>query len=322
MADGNQFHGRSVWVEITPLVQNSCLPGRICGAVAAEATPGNPTDLLGGFIRGGDWMKSSGPNKPLSQEDLAALEKQMRGIALSESRVVLLGLNAQPAVEQSSGGLTSFLSPVPGAAVGGGGIHQLLSFPISRFNGVPLPADSRIRFGDPSRWLKGLPETRMFTVEIGGTRKFYSWDGHAPVGNKPHAFYHVNHKGTTAMFGHTEHAALSGTALVQAKQMRYLKMGGRLFLVVGVVVDGVQLGAAAQQSAREKSVKPIAAQSVRTAGGWATAWAGAKVGLAAGALAGVETGPGLVLTAIGGGMIGGLAGYWGADWIADWIYEN
>ena len=39
-------------------------------------------------------------------------------------------------------------------------------------------------------------------------------------------------------------------------------------------------------------------------------------------MAGVETGPGMVLTAIGGGIAGGIAGYMGADWIADWIYED
>jgi hypothetical protein len=44
--------------------------------------------------------------------------------------------------------------------------------------------------------------------------------------------------------------------------------------------------------------------------------------MALGGLAGVETGPGMVLTAIGGGLIGGTAGYFGADWIADWIYED
>lgn len=43
--------------------------------------------------------------------------------------------------------------------------------------------------------------------------------------------------------------------------------------------------------------------------------------MAVGALAGVEAGPGMVLTAIGGGIAGGAAGYMGADWIADWIYE-
>lgn len=124
------------------------------------------------------------------------------------------------------------------------------------------------------------------------------------------------------LFGHADHASLTGTQLVQAKQLRYLKIGGRVFLVVGVVVDTVQMGGAAVESYEQGSAKPLAAQTVRTVGGWTAAWAGAKAGVALGGLAGVETGPGLVLTAIGGGLIGGTAGYFGADWIADWIYGD
>jgi hypothetical protein len=52
------------------------------------------------------------------------------------------------------------------------------------------------------------------------------------------------------------------------------------------------------------------------------AWAGAKAGVLIGGAAGIESGPGLVLTAIGGGIIFGIAGYMGADWIADFIYED
>ena len=212
-------------------------------------------------------------------------------------------------------------SPSP-YAVGGGGIYQLTSFPISRFNGIPLPLDSRIRFADPMRWLGKGMESRLFTISIDGTKKFFSWDAHFPVGNTPHSYYHVNQKGMFSVFGEADHAAIGATALVQAKQLRYLKIGGRVFLVVGVVIDTVQLGAAGYDSYQQRSVKPIAKQVVRTATGWAAAWAGAKAGIAVGAVAGVETGPGLVLTAIGGGVIGGVAGYFGGNWIADWLFEN
>lgn len=92
-------------------------------------------------------------------------------------------------------------------------------------------------------------------------------------------------------------------ALVQAKQLRYIKIGGRVFLVVGVVVDGIQLGGVTHQSIEQKSVKPIAAQTVRTGGSWGGAWLGAKLGIAAGAMAGVETGPGMVLTAIASALV-------------------
>ena len=104
---------------------------------------------------------------------------------------------------------------------------------------------------------------------------------------------------------------------MQAKQLRYLKIGGRVFLVVGVVVDTVQIAQAAVESYQQRSAKPLVAQAVRTAGTWAMAWAGAKAGMAVGGLAGAASGPGMVLMAIGGGLIGGSAGYFGADWIAD-----
>ena len=88
-------------------------------------------------------------------------------------------------------------------------------------------------------------------------------------------------------------------------------------MVVGVIIDTAQLAAAGVTSYQQGSAKPVAAQAVRAGTGWALAWAGAKAGMALGAVAGVETGPGMVLTAIGGGLIGGVAGYFGGDWIAD-----
>ena len=197
-----------------------------------------------------------------------------------------------------------------------------MRFPIGRLNGVALPAGSSVRFADPTRWFRGAMETRLFTVSVSGTNKYYAWDAHVPVGNHPHNFYHVNQKGMHAVFGHSNHANLGGAQLVQAKQLRYLKVGGRVFLVVGVIVDTVQLGSAAIESVEQGSGRPLAAQTVRTAGSWAMAWAGAKGGFLLGGALGVETGPGLVLTAIGGGIVGGIAGYLGADWIADFIYED
>jgi hypothetical protein len=125
-----------------------------------------------------------------------------------------------------------------------------------------------------------------------------------------------------AVFGHSSHTNIGGAQLVQAKQLRYLKFGGRLFLVVGIVVDTVQLGAATVESIEKETPRPVLAQAIRTGGSWAMAWAGAKAGVLIGGAAGIETGPGLVLTAIGGGILFGIAGYMGADWIADFIYED
>jgi hypothetical protein len=284
----------------------------------AEAVPMESTDLTAAFLRPDGVIDLSGS----SQSDLVNLEQRLRDAALSTNDVFLMGLNAIPGVEGASGQSTPLFGSNFGTLFGSAGVYQLSTFPLTRFNGIPLPTGSRIRFADPSRWFSVGMESRLLTISVDGTKKFFSWDAHLPVGNKPHAYYHVNQQGMASVMSATDHSALSGAALVQAKQLRYLKIGGRIFLIVGVVVDTVQLGGAAYESYQTGSAKPVGKQFVRTASGWAAAWAGAKAGVAVGALAGVETGPGVVLTAIGGGFVGGIAGYFGGNWIADWLLDD
>jgi LysM domain len=92
--------------------------------------------------------------------------------------------------------------------------------------------------------------------------------------------------------------------------------------IVGFAMTAVNLTHAAEQSVNERSVKPIAAESVRQVGGWASAWVGIKLGAAGGAMVGIETGPGALVTAAVGSIVFGVAGYFGFDWIADHISEN
>ena len=202
------------------------------------------------------------------------------------------------------------------------GLYQLGSHPISRFNGVALPPGSRIRFADASRLLKGQMETRLVTVLRPGTKNYYAWDAHLPVGNQPHAYWHVNQGGMHGLFGQSNHSPLTPAQITQAKGLRYIRVGGRVLWVIGVVVDAAYLVNSIDQSIEAGSPNPAIAQAIRTVGGWGGGWAGAKIGCAAGAAAGVETGPGLVLTCIAGSIIGGFAGYYGADWIADMISED
>lgn len=312
---------KTIGVRVIPLQGTQALEGQVCGLSACEASPLAQTNQLSQYLCLDPSQRTSPPTCP-AQEDLLALEGILRSAALSENRSILVGLNALPAFEDGSGTFLPLFSPALDTlgVLGGAGVYQLISFPIARFNGVALPPGTSIRFADPGRWFEGAMETRLFTVSNGN--KFYSWDAHDPVGNTLHDYYHVNQKGMYSLFGESDHAALTGARLFQAKQLRYLKIGGRVFLIVGIIVDTVQMGAAAYESYEQDSFRPVAAQAVRTAGGWALAWAGAKAGVAIGGLAGVESGPGVVLTAIGGGLIGGVAGYFGADWIADWIYEN
>jgi len=114
---------------------------------------------------------------------------------------------------------------------------------------------------------------------------------------------------------------VSATAVKGAKAMA-LTRGLQFVQGVGIVMSVHDLGKAGVQSHRLGSVRPLAAESIRQAGGWAAAFAGMKLGAATGALVGVQTGPGAVLTAAVGGLIGGVGGYFGFDWIADHIHEN
>lgn len=92
--------------------------------------------------------------------------------------------------------------------------------------------------------------------------------------------------------------------------------------IVGFAVTAIDMTRAAQASRDRRSIKPLAAETIRQAGGWAAAWAGMKVGAAGGALVGIETGPGAIATGAIGGVLGGIGGYYGFDWIADHIDEN
>jgi outer membrane lipoprotein SlyB len=82
------------------------------------------------------------------------------------------------------------------------------------------------------------------------------------------------------------------------------------------------MASATEESIRTNSIRPIAAQAIREAGGWAAAIAGAKLGgLAAGA-AGIETGPGALPFAFVGAVAGGVAGYYGFGLVTDQIHKE
>ncbi|MFC5474646.1 glycine zipper family protein [Paraherbaspirillum soli] len=89
--------------------------------------------------------------------------------------------------------------------------------------------------------------------------------------------------------------------------------------VIGIVFTAYELEQATEKSIKVKSVKPISAEVIRQAGGWAGARAGFAIGGEIGALAGIETGPGAVVTGLVGGIIFGVGGYYGASWAADHI---
>jgi hypothetical protein len=91
---------------------------------------------------------------------------------------------------------------------------------------------------------------------------------------------------------------------------------------IGIVVSVYDLGKASAQSYEQHSVKPIAAETVRQAGGWAGGLAGAEIGAEIGVALGIETGPGAIITGAIGGLIGGAIGFFDADIAADQIHPN
>jgi LysM domain len=88
---------------------------------------------------------------------------------------------------------------------------------------------------------------------------------------------------------------------------------GKAITVVGVVFTAYDLEQASIRSVKSGSIRPIAAETVRQAGGWGGGFLG---GFALGAALGIETGPGAILTGLVGGIIGGIAGYWGGGLLA------
>ncbi len=113
--------------------------------------------------------------------------------------------------------------------------------------------------------------------------------------------------------------SVPAAAIKGASAMR-LTQGLRVVEGVGLVFSVYDLSKAGQESYREKSVVPLAKESIRQAGGWSGAWAGAEIGGAAGAALGIETGPGAIVTGAVGAVIFGTAGFFGADWATKRIF--
>jgi hypothetical protein len=232
-------------------------------------------------------------------------------------------LQGQPAEFEAAVVITDIDTPwerLQEAAVHGlltSGVYQLGTYPISSFSGVRLPPDTRIRFADPRFPL--ARQTRLVTLFRPGTGNYYAWDRHLPVGHKPHPLWHVNQSGMHGLFGQSTHSSMTPSQISQGRGLRYIKIGGRVFLVVGVFVDSYTLTSSVIESVERGTPLPAIAQTVRTVGRWGGAWGGTKIGCAIGGALGIETGPGAAITCIIGGIIGGFGGYYGADWIADTI---
>jgi hypothetical protein len=284
-------------------------------------------------------------DKALSLDGIAVFQVESLS-AHTERLVVPVDVGS---LEQGLSLLTSEMSLL----IVSGGMHQLTSFPVSKLYGVDLPRPMRIQFANAVVGFKHTLKTGEFSTRLAqlyepGTSRFIAWDGHLPASDckTPHDFYHMNQKGGYAIVSKNPSKVKHGPALKkitdifgepiqnhqsitnryrlsEVKKLRVIKIGGRVFLVVGVLVDTVSLGMAAKESVDVGSAKPLAAQSVRVATSAGMAWGGAKAFGVMGAAYGTALGPvGIVGIGIAGALLGGFLGMVAGDYVADLIYEN
>jgi hypothetical protein len=101
------------------------------------------------------------------------------------------------------------------------------------------------------------------------------------------------------------------------RNVRYLRWGGRVLVVVGVGLSIANIATAAPAD------RPRVAS--REAGGWAFSlggvWVGTKAGALVGGALGIESGPGLLVTGGIGALVGGVAGFFVGEEIGDRIYN-
>jgi hypothetical protein len=105
----------------------------------------------------------------------------------------------------------------------------------------------------------------------------------------------------------------------QYAMQKKIRTGGYVLGAFSFAFTAYDINVAAGQSIEIKSVKPLAAESIRQVGGWGGAYIGAELGAAVGVWYG---GVGAPIGALIGGIVGGWIGYGSADGVADSIHAN
>jgi hypothetical protein len=113
------------------------------------------------------------------------------------------------------------------------------------------------------------------------------------------------------------------SAAIETRALRAAKFGARFLGYAGVAVTAYDLTGAALESVELGSPRPIAAETVRQAGGWGGGVAGAALGAKLGGTSGWALGPwGAFGLGVGLAVVGGVGGYFGADFLADFVHPN
>jgi RHS repeat-associated protein len=119
-------------------------------------------------------------------------------------------------------------------------------------------------------------------------------------------------KGEVLFEGNIPAQAVEGGAL------RALRGAARGLFWVGVAFTAYDLGAAAVESFRQGSIKPLAREVVRQSVTWGAAIGGAKVG----AIIGSAFGPvGTVVGGLIGGILGGIGGWIAGSWLSSLFWS-
>jgi hypothetical protein len=207
-------------------------------------------------------------------------------------------------------------SPTPGpdlvtgsAVPVGVGAAAVVRIPVPGTNGLFIEFNPRFA---PGGWKpKGGSTSTLFIQDTTGKRVLrldYGFNKTTGV-----ADYHWNQKGTFADFGIADHTVAGPTGEALYKGAQYFRYAGRVFLVVGIVMDAYSIVVA------KKRWRQVA----RVVAGWAGADAGCTIGGSWGAGGGtvVEPGGGTAVGGVAGCIVGGIAGYAGAAWAAGHVYD-
>ncbi len=105
-----------------------------------------------------------------------------------------------------------------------------------------------------------------------------------------------------------------------------VRIGGRVLLVAGVVLDTLELCSAIEADLNDvdkKLGKKTVSTTAQIGGRWAIGWAGAEAGSYGGAALGTMILPGIgtVVGGVIGGVVLGIAGAFAGDALGEWIVD-
>lgn len=236
------------------------------------------------------------PRRPADVKSSTRMKRKPAAVSRSESRI-----DSPPSAgpQKEDPGQTISGTAVP-VGVGTASVTR-----------IPVPGTVGLYVELSPRNYPGKSTSALFIQDNTGKRVLRLDYGKNPkTGNVD---YHWNQKGTFKDFGIQDHTTVGSAGEALYKGAKYLKWGGRVFLVAGVAMDAYSIVVA----------KKKWRQVVKVASGWAGAEAGCLLvgGEGAGGGTLVEPGGGTAVGALLGCAVGGIVGYAGFSWAAGQTYD-